>query len=284
MSARKMRSTFYDRSSEEQLHFNIKIHDEVSEKYRSLHGDIFSPIEQERLHTVLDDVIKMVKTKSRPLTALDYGCGSGNVTRHLIELGIETTSADISEAFLRMIERDFAHTGLSKTVRINGTDLSNISDAQFDLITTYSVLHHVPDYLFILKEMCRVLKTGGVLYIDHEVTESYYERPREYIEFLRKAKPIINWKRYLRLLIDVRGYKHIFRRLINPRYKREGDIHVWPDDRIEWQKIEQILTSRGFEIILKKDYLLCRNSYNRDVYYEYKNKCSDMRILAARKL
>jgi ubiquinone/menaquinone biosynthesis C-methylase UbiE len=284
MSARKIRSTFYDRSREEQLRFNIKTHNEVSEKYKSLHGDIFSPVEQERLHTVLDEVIKMIKTDSRLLTALDYGCGSGNVTGHLIELGMETTSADISEAFLKIIERDFAQTGLSKTIRINGTDLSNINDAQFDLVATYSVLHHVPDYLFILKEMCRVIKPGGVLYIDHEVTDSYYERPREYIEFLQKAKPIIDWKRYLRLLIDVGGYKHIFRRLINPRYKREGDIHVWPDDRIEWQKIEQILTSLHFETVLKKNYLLCRNSYNRDVYEEYKNKCSDMRILAARKL
>ena len=131
--------------------------------------------------------------------------------------------------------------------------------------------------------MCRVLKRGGVLYIDHEVNESYYQRPEKYLEFLKKALPIINLKRCLRLLFDVKGYKHIVRRLINPRYKREGDIHVWLDDHIKWDKIEQLVIEEGLEIVLKEDYLLYKSGYDVDVYNEYKNKCADERLLIARK-
>jgi hypothetical protein len=122
-----------------------------------------------------------------------------------------------------------------------------------------------------------------VLYIDHEVVESYYQRPEQYLEFLKKARPIINLKRCLRLLFDVKGYKHIVRRLINPRYKREGDIHVWPDDHIEWDKIEQLVIEEGLEIVLKEDYLLYKSSYDVDVYNEYKDKCADERLFIAKK-
>ncbi|MCH7557350.1 MAG: class I SAM-dependent methyltransferase [Planctomycetes bacterium] len=254
-----------------------------SNQYDHLHSEIFNPIEQERLGKALSTAIKTVRTNSKPLTALDYGSGSGNLTRHLIEAGIETVSADISDVFLVLIERNFSQTGLSKPLKINGEDLSGVANGRFDLVATYSVLHHVLDYLRIVKEMCRVLKPGGVIYIDHEVNESYYDRPKEYVEFLRKARPIINFKRYLRLLFDVKGYKHIFRRIINPRYKKEGDIHVWPDDHIEWDKIEQLLIAEGLEIILKQDYLLYKNYYDVDVYNEYKDKCADERLLIARK-
>ncbi|OHB79434.1 MAG: hypothetical protein A2Z25_17670 [Planctomycetes bacterium RBG_16_55_9] len=268
---------------DEQIQFNREVNDRVSRRYERLHGEIFNAVEQERLKKALSAAVAMVRTGAKPLKALDYGCGSGNLTRHLIELGVETVSADISEGFLALVDRNFSKTGLSRVLKVNGKDLSNVPSNEFDLAATYSVLHHVPDYLHIVREMGRVVKPGGVIYLDHEVNESYFKRPKEYVEFLRKARPKVDVKRYLRLLLDVKGYIHLFRRLMNPRYKREGDIHVWPDDHVEWDKIEQILTSEGFGIILKEDYLLCKCQYDLNVYNEYKNKCADERVLIARK-
>ncbi len=268
---------------EDQIEFNKRVNDEVSRKYDHRHGEIFNCVEQQRLHKALSTAIEAVRTGSKPISALDYGCGSGNLTRHLIELGVNTVSADISKGFLDLIGRQFSQTDFSNILELNGKDLSNVPDEHFDLAAIYSVLHHVPDYLHIVEELCRVVKSGGVIYIDHEVIESYYNRPQEYIEFLKKARPAINLKRYLTLLLDVPGYIHIFRRLMNPRYKREGDIHVWPDDHIEWSKIENILIKNGFEIILNEDYLLYKSQYKLDVYNEYKNKCADERLLIARK-
>ncbi len=229
--------------------------------YEHAHGDIFNSIEQQRLRGMLREAMKSVRTGASQVKALDFGCGSGNLTRHLIELGAYTTSADLSDDFLRDIQRKFSASGLSETLKLNGKDLSNVPDAQFDLVATYSVLHHVPDYLAIVRELCRVVKPGGVLYIDHEATETYYQRPPAYVEFLRKARPRVNWRRFLSLALDVRGYVHILRRLRDPRYKREGDIHVWPDDHIEWDKIEQILAGERFEIVAKQDYLLYKAIY-----------------------
>ena len=251
--------------------------------YEHVHGDIFNSIEQRRLYAMLGEALRLVRTGTAPVKALDFGCGSGNLTRHLIALGVSTVSADVSDDFLKDIRQKFSATGLSETLRLNGADLSNVPDARFDLAASYSVLHHVPDYLAIVGEMCRVVKPGGVLYVDHEVTESYYERPAIYVEFLRKARPRVDWRRMMSLVLDVRGYIHILRRLANPRYKREGDIHVWPDDHIEWDKIEQVLLSQGFEIVVKHDYLLYKATYDLQVYNDYKDRCTDERVLIARK-
>ncbi|MCL5280861.1 MAG: class I SAM-dependent methyltransferase [Planctomycetes bacterium] len=251
--------------------------------YEYVHGDIFNSIEQQRLHGLLREAVQSVQTGAQPVRALDFGCGSGNLTRHLIDLGVHTVSADVSDDFLEGIRRKFAATGLSETLRLNGTDLANVPEAHFDLAATYSVLHHVPDYLAIVREMGRVLKPGGVLYLDHEVTPDYYRRPPEYAEFLRKARPRVDWRRILSRALDVRGYKHILRRLADPRYKREGDIHVWPDDHIEWDRIEQVLRAQGFEVVLEHDYLLYKAIYDLRVYHEYKDRCADERVLIARK-
>jgi ubiquinone/menaquinone biosynthesis C-methylase UbiE len=251
--------------------------------YEKSHHEIFNPIEQRRLYSTLREATNAVQTGSKPPAALDYGCGSGNLTRHLTELGFHVTAADVSDDFLSAIERKFSGTGMVKAIKLNGADLSDVPDARFDLVATYSVLHHVPDYLRIVEEMCRVIKPGGVIYIDHEVTEAYYQRPAVYVEFLKRARPRVDWRRMVSLILDIGGYKHLLRRLANPRYKREGDIHVWPDDHIEWDKIEQALRSHGFETVLKQDYLLCKGIYDLQVYEEYKERCADERVVIARK-
>ncbi len=267
-----------------EIKFNIKAHNKVAGRYEKHHGEIFNEIEQNRIRNVLVQVIKAVKSGEKNLKALDVGCGSGNLTRHLIDLGVYTVSADVSEIFLKQVEQRFSSTHLSKTLKINGQDLENIEDYTFDIAAAYSVLHHVPDYLYLIKEMCRVLKKGGVIYLDHEANETYYHKTKEYIEFLKRATPkSVILKKYLRLLVDFDFYVNFIKKRINPRYKFEGDIHVWLDDHIEWDKIEQLLTLEGFEIILREDYLLYKNSYCKDIYEQYKSRCSDTTMLIARK-
>jgi ubiquinone/menaquinone biosynthesis C-methylase UbiE len=195
--------------------------------YEYAHGDIFNSIEQQRLYGMLREAVQSVQTGAQPVQALDFGCGSGNLTRHLISLGVHTVSADVSDDFLEGIRRKFSVSALSETLRLNGIDLANVPAAHFDLVTTYSVLHHVPDYLAIVREMGRVVKPGGVLYIDHEVMPDYYRRPPVYAEFLKKARPRVDWRRMLSLALDVRAIS-ILRRLANPHKRRA--IFIWPDD------------------------------------------------------
>jgi len=265
-----------------QIKQNVKAYDKVYDKYEKIHGEIFNPIEQERLHKKLEQAVKSIKTNSSPKIAIDYGCGTGNITKHLIELGVYTKAADVSKKCLSIVAKKYYHTNMLDIIKINGQDLLNIKSNSCDLVVVYSVLHHVPDYLQIIEEMIRVLKPGGVILIDHEVNESYWNRNKYYIDFLQLAKPKLlkNWRRFLKLS----NYITKIRQIINPRYKPEGDIHVWPDDHIEWDKIEDLLITQKCELVLKEDYLLYVKGYAADIYQKYKNKCNDMRVLIARKI
>lgn len=263
----------------DQVLHNVQAHDRIAGRYDAIHLEIFNPIEQARLRDRLRLAVSWIGESTEPRTALDFGCGSGNLTRHLIEAGLTVTAADVSARFLETVRSRFGHTGrLAGVLQLNGQDLREIGDDTFDMAAAYSVLHHVPDYLGIVAEMARVVRPGGVIYLDHEVNESYWQPTTEYREFLRRASRV-DWRKYLTLS----NYLDRIRRIFNPRYSSEGDIHVWPDDRIEWPRIEQTLVERGFEILLREDYLLYRRHYRPEVYHQYKDRCSDMRLLIARK-
>ena len=45
----------------------------------------------------------------------------------------------------------------------------------FDLVTAYSVLHHLADHRPVLAEAARVLRPGGVLYVDLEPNRAFWQ-------------------------------------------------------------------------------------------------------------
>jgi ubiquinone/menaquinone biosynthesis C-methylase UbiE len=261
----------------QQIRENITVHDKIAKKYEKVHGEIFNAVEQARLRDILIRARDLVRTQSAPMRALDFGCGSGNLTSHLLEVGCDVTAADVSPGFLRLVEERFGKQRLN-TLQMNGTDLRELADGSFDLIATYSVLHHVPDYLHAVAELGRVCKSGGVIVIDHEQNAAFWNDEPIYREF-RKAALLPDWKKFLR----PSNYVHRLRRFFNPRHTNEGDIHVFADDHIEWDRIRSVLEAMGFEVVVEEDYLLYRSLYRREVYDRYADRCSDTRVMAFRK-
>ena len=264
-------------SAARQIARNIRVHDRIARSYDATHGEIFNDIEQTRLRASLERARVGVATGSQPLKALDFGCGSGNLSRHLLALGMDVVAADVSRAFLDVVEQRFPADPLS-TLLLTGDGLPDTPDGQFDFAAAYSVLHHIPHYLAAVREMERVVRPGGVLLLDHEPTEAFWAQPAIFREFEAAAlKP--DWRKFLK----PSNYVHKVRRLFDPRHTNEGDIHVWPDDHVEWPKIVALLEDEGFEILFSEDYLLFRERHRIEVYRQYENKCADMRVMAFRK-
>ncbi len=264
-------------AAQEQIERNIAIHDQVAEKYEALHGEIFNEVEQARLAGTLTRARESIRTESDPLRALDFGCGSGNLTRHLLSLGLHVTAADVSKDFLRLVEKRFGSDRLS-LLQMNGSDLREIPDRTFDMIAVYSVLHHIPDYLAAIDELARVCKRGGVIVLDHEQTEEYWRGDPTYDAF-RKEALRFDWRKFL----TPSNYVHKVRRIFNPRHTNEGDIHVFPDDHIEWTKVSSLLAGVGFEVVSEENYLLYRSLYRREIYNRYRGRCSDTKAMIFRK-
>jgi ubiquinone/menaquinone biosynthesis C-methylase UbiE len=265
-----------NRGNLEQIESNIQIHDKIAARYEKLHGEIYNDIEQSRLRKTLAEAVDAISPKRENVNALDFGCGAGNLTKHFLDLGLRVTAADVSGDFLKLVGERFG-PGI-ELFKLNGIDLREMPDNKFDFIATYSVLHHIPDYMAALKELVRVCRPGGVIYLDHEVNEGYWERTPAYRKFLSEGlRP--DWKKYMR----PSNYINKVRRIFNPKFTNEGDIHVWPDDHIEWDLIEKNMKSWSCQTVLCKDYLHYNKQYREDVYRKYQDVCSDMRVMAFRK-
>lgn len=267
-------------------------------RYDHKHPEIFNSVEQARLHAELGRALEEVRTGSAPPRALDLGCGTGNVTRHLLELGASVLAADVSPEFLARINRRYGGTGRVETCQLNGQDLTGLEDASVDLACAYSVLHHIPDYLGAVDEICRVLTPGGIAYLDHEANHNFWNKQGCFWELLRAVADARlarqNWwnghtwwhpeaKRWQRYLVPSK-YLVKMRQAINPAYPWdvEGDIHVWEHDHIEWDRVEERLVAGGCEIVRRVDYLNYSSEYPDELWARFRDTCTNMRLTVAR--
>lgn len=99
---------------------------------------------------------------------LDLGCGTGN----LLWLGREHFRAcfgvDLSVNLLGELHRR------ADGLRLAGGEGAHIpfADNSFDLVTLYGVMHHIIRHEPVLREIRRVLRPGGTVYMDHD--PNYY--------------------------------------------------------------------------------------------------------------
>jgi ubiquinone/menaquinone biosynthesis C-methylase UbiE len=271
---------------------NIRGYRRTARRYERLHGEIFNEREQTRLREALARALAELTRREgygQP-RVLDFGCGSGNVTQHLLELGATVLAADVSPAFLRLVRRRFAGQAVD-TFELNGRDLSELPDAAVDAAVTYSVLHHIPDYLHAIRELCRVIRPGGVLLIDHEAAPREYSGDEQLAEFRRRVveHERAQSKRAGRFLDPwhyrtlARHYRTQLRRRRDPRYWPEGDIHVWPDDHIDWESVNGVLREADCQVVASEDYLLYREGMPNVLYERYRHLTADVRMLLARR-
>ena len=116
----------------------------------------------------MENAISQISTAVEDPLVLDYGAGTGDLTAYLFMLGTRVIAAHVPQKSLAALREKYSDANRLESVELNGVDLSMFKDNSLDMVATYSVLHHVPDYLDVVREFVRVVKLGGIIYIDHE--------------------------------------------------------------------------------------------------------------------
>ena len=96
---------------------------------------------------------------------LDLGAGEGSATLPFLELGAHVTAVDISESQLAVLAKKCGH--FAPRLRICREDINEIlegNEERFDIVVMNSFVHHIPDYLAILRKSIAILRPNGLIF------------------------------------------------------------------------------------------------------------------------
>lgn len=105
--------------------------------------------------------------------AADVGAGTGFITEGLIKNNLKVIAIDQSEEMLNLLKDKFSYYKDLKCVQGIGENIP-INDNSVDYVFANMFLHHVENPVIVLKEMYRILKSGGKLVIT-DLDEHNYE-------------------------------------------------------------------------------------------------------------
>jgi ubiquinone/menaquinone biosynthesis C-methylase UbiE len=110
---------------------------------------------------------------------LDIGCSTGILTRHYAEFFGQVVGIDIDDGAVEWARRNRAANNVSYEIG-DSMELPFL-EGEFDLVTCTHIYEHVPNATRMLKEICRVLRSGGLCYFAAEnrlrVWDGHYNLP-----------------------------------------------------------------------------------------------------------
>lgn len=111
-------------------------------------------------------------------SVLDAGCGYGFHASRLARRGLSVTGVDFSEAALGRAQHYLAQAGLGGQVELRQGNLLGLpfEDANFDYVSCWGVLMHIPEVERALEELVRVLRPGGRLVLAENNADSLHVR------------------------------------------------------------------------------------------------------------
>jgi len=203
------------------INANRRFYNAVALDYEKIDGRRTQPMKK-WLRANLENIQK----KCNGSRLLDLGTGTGFLTDAAKGLFSLRVGVDVSPEILEAHKDSF--------------DLGVVADAEhlpfpdnsFDVVTSFSVLHHLYDFEPLVEEVSRVLATGGVFYSDHDMDERFnkiFHIPLSMYRLFHNAK-----RRY------TRANKNITSELY--------DTAEWHKNGIDSQYIAGLFRKRGFNV------------------------------------
>lgn len=135
-------------------------------------------------------VIEKMKEAIFPgATVLDAGCGVSCMPFLWAEFGGQVTAVDFDEKSISLMNKmnTAEYFGDGKKISANVCDIMRLpyQDNSFDVVTTISVLEHLPypNYMLAISELYRVLKVGGILICTCDLNASGVSKRRAICAF-----------------------------------------------------------------------------------------------------
>lgn len=118
-------------------------------------------ISRDRLTRLLGGSLDIVKGKN----VLEAGCGAGRFSEILLEAGAHLNAVDLSSA----VEANYKNCSSFPNYSICQASILELpfSPEQFDVVICIGVIQHTPNPEQTMDALCKQVKPGGLLVIDH---------------------------------------------------------------------------------------------------------------------
>ena len=257
---------------------NVEVHRFEADYYELLHPEVYSKREQKRIGLMLKMIDRIVASNQRK--ALDFGAGTGNLTGKLLGMGYSVTAIDISPEMCAILKMRFnAYIKSGKLVVLNSPiEYADFGEGEFDLITCYSVLHHLPDYAGVIQRLSVFLKKGGLMYLDHEPSPFYWKTESRSLAHLVKSlylhsNPLLNTLYYGLVGAVIPSIDYT---LSDYWHKKEHPLYH--------EEIEREFKAKCFGFFRRVDYHLNGSWVPNPLFYLYKWICKpEMSFWVAKK-
>lgn len=153
---------------------DFKIFDTGETEWELIWNEIYNKqgeVQSEVLPTVKDVVEIFKKEKIRKI--LDLGCGTGRHSIFLAQSGFDVTASDISERGLEVTKLKAKKNGLRIETVCNDMREISFKDQTFDAVVCTWVSGHgtLEDMKRHANEMMRVVRNGGIVFVDYQSKE-----------------------------------------------------------------------------------------------------------------
>jgi len=147
---------------------NIYVHSSIVKQYDN--EPHFRPENQKKVQNRLYELISKLPQNNN-LRLLDFGCGTGFIINLIKDRFHRIDGVDVTQAMLDRIDTSNGNIHLHR----GPAEQTPFDDSVFDMTTAYSFMDHLVDYKELLKEAYRVLKPGGIFYIDLNPNRKFWQ-------------------------------------------------------------------------------------------------------------
>jgi len=257
---------------------NIAVHRFEAKYYELIHPEVYSKQEQKRISSTVEMVEKLIVDNQKK--ALDFGAGTGNLTGKLLHRGYKVTAIDICAEMCSILKKKYKNYLEAKKLIVVNSPIEDVSfdRDEFDLITCYSVLHHLPDYGDAIKRLSVFLKKGGVMYLDHEISPFYWKSETHNLARVVKliyfhSNPLLNILYFRIMGMNIPSIDYTL-----------SDYWHKKEHHLDHRKIEYIFDKENFDFFTRIDYHLNGTWVLNPIFYVYKYVCKpEMSFWVAKK-
>ncbi len=217
----------------------------VAHIYKTVFGNKHAARQRPDNFNVYQPILEQIQPYRQNNRLLDVGCFTGNFLLAAREQGWQVEGTEVSE---RAIEIATSEYGLT----IHSGDLTSLDlpDNYYDVVTLSDVIEHVSDPLATIRQIHRILRPGGILYMD---TPHFFSIP--YLIFKQQWSVFFPWHR---TYFSARNMK-LALELAEFRVQHIAAIGVLPMQKHNaWKSYQMAATSQAGSVAIKNKPLVKR--------------------------